>query len=69
MRRRFPSPWTAVEIDGGWRVDDATGFPVAYVYGDDRSKGANDHRMTKDEARRIALGIARLPELIRGSKG
>jgi hypothetical protein len=66
--RRFPPPWRAVETPGGWQVEDATGFPVAYVYGDDRPKGASDHRMTADQARRIALGIARLPELLKGSR-
>jgi hypothetical protein len=37
---------------------------VAYVYGEDSPRGVSDNRMTKDEARRIAAGIAGLPELL-----
>jgi hypothetical protein len=66
--RRFPAPWHIAELPGGWAVEDATGSRVAYVYGDDRPKAANDQTMTKDEARRIAANIARLPELLQGRK-
>ena len=62
--RRFPSPWTVARTTGGWRVEDATGQPLAYVYGDDRPQGASSHVLTVDQARRIALGIARLPDLL-----
>ena len=62
--RRFPPPWRVEDTPGGWKVIDSTGFPVAYVYGEDRGRGANDQGMTKDEARRIAVNIARLPELL-----
>jgi hypothetical protein len=43
---------------GGWRVEDATGQSLAYVYGDDRPQGASSHLLT------VALGIARLPDLL-----
>lgn len=66
--RRFPAPWTSSPIDGGFRVDDANGVTMAYVYARDdlaaRTIGATV--LTTDEARRIAAGITRLPELIRG---
>lgn len=62
--RRFPAPWQTVDIPGGYRIDDAHGQSVAYVYGDDLHHGVNDRRLTKDEARRIARAIARLPELL-----
>ena len=32
FRERHPGPWTITETTGGYRVDDATGFPLAYVY-------------------------------------
>jgi hypothetical protein len=65
MPRRFPPPWTAVYTPGGWRVDDATGRPLAYVYCRDDEGGAGTSHLTTDEARRIAVNIARLPELVR----
>jgi hypothetical protein len=67
-RRRFPAPWQIVEIPGGWKVEDANGVSVAYVYGEEGPRGVSDDRMTKNEARRVAAGIARLPELL-GRRG
>ena len=68
MPRRFPPPWAVTRTKGGWRIEDATGQPLAYVYGDDRPQGASSQVLTVDEARRIALGIARLPELMVGAE-
>jgi hypothetical protein len=31
--RRFPPPWTAEQIPGGYVVKDTTGQALAYVYG------------------------------------
>ena len=33
MRRRFPPPWTVEALDGGFKVVDANGQTLAYVYG------------------------------------
>ena len=60
--RRFPAPWRAVSTLGGWCVEDATGMRLAYVYGDDRPEGVNERKLTCDKARRIAAGIARIPD-------
>jgi endo-1,4-beta-D-glucanase Y len=69
-RRRFPPPWTYDEANNAYFiVKDANGFAVSYVYLENepgRRTAAN--RMTKDEARRIAAGIARLPELLRADQ-
>jgi hypothetical protein len=62
--RRFQSPWTVTPIPAGFRVDDATGRAVAYVYGEGRARGVNDDGLTVDQARRIASCIARLPALL-----
>ncbi len=34
--RRFPRPWRAVKLEESYRIDDANGFVLAYVYFADR---------------------------------
>jgi hypothetical protein len=63
--RRFPPPWTVVQLPGGLKVVDAQGQSLAYVYsrknpGDAGIAGV----LTEDEARRIASNIAKLPALL-----
>lgn len=63
--RRFPPPWRAERIPGGYVVRDAGGQALAYVYGREseaEARQANVH--TLEEARRLAANIARLPELL-----
>jgi hypothetical protein len=50
---------------GGYAVEDAEGRTMAYVYGRDTTS-ASDDRLTREEARRVAKAIARLPELLKG---
>ena len=64
--RRFPPPWTFEEIfRGGFKVLDASGQVLAYVYGHaDPYDAAIAKALTLDEARRIASNIAKLPHLL-----
>jgi hypothetical protein len=60
--RRFPPPWTIEPLDAGYKVVDANGQVLAYVYGIDDSRDARIvYGLTLDEARRIASNIAKLP--------
>ena len=63
--RRFPPPWTVEEIPGGFKVVDAQGQSLAYVYSPERVADAGIAGvLTEDEARRIASNIAKLPALL-----
>ena len=61
----LPPPWSIVENPESFVINDATGQPLAYLYfEDDAGRRQTMDRLTKDEARRIAVNIARLPELL-----
>jgi hypothetical protein len=63
--RRFPAPWHADKIPGGYVVRDDNGQALAYLYGRENEAEARQAKtLTADEAGRIARSIARLPELL-----
>jgi hypothetical protein len=65
--RRFPPPWSLEELnDACLVVIDSAGQKLAYVYFEDEpGRRSAAKLLTKDEARRIAADIAKLPEPVR----
>ena len=61
--RRFPPPWDIEEANAAcFIVKDNNGHALAYVYFENEpGRRAAAKLLTRDEARRIALNIAKLP--------
>ena len=66
MSRRFPPPWSIEERPACFIVSDANGQALAYVYYEEEpGRRTAAKLMTQDEARRIAVNIAKLPVLLK----
>jgi hypothetical protein len=66
MPRRFPRPWDIEEHNQTcFIVRDNNGMALAYVYFETNAAGRTAaNLLTRDEARRIAANIAKLPALL-----
>jgi hypothetical protein len=63
--RRFPPPWQVEQTPGGFKVLDASGQTLVYVYARETREQADIAKvLTFDEARRIAANVAKLPALL-----
>ena len=61
--RRFPPPWTVEETDACFIVKDRAAQALAYVYFEEEpGRRSAAKLLSKDEARRIASNIAKLPD-------
>jgi hypothetical protein len=66
--RRFPPPWSVEELEACFVVRDHSGQALAYVYFEDEpGRRSAAKLLSKDEARRTATNIAKLPGLFRKS--
>jgi hypothetical protein len=64
-RRRFPPPWSVEDISGCFVVKASNDRPLVFIYyWDGAGRRSLARLLTRDAARRIAAGIAKLPELL-----
>jgi hypothetical protein len=69
-QRRFPPPWSVDELEECFVVHDSNGQALGYFYfDDDPYRRPVNKRLTNDEARRMAVNFAKLPEFRRLGKG
>ena len=68
--RRFPTPWDIEDKnDACFIVRNANGQALAYVYYENEpGRRTAAKLLTRDEARRIAANIAKLPGLLPGEQ-
>jgi hypothetical protein len=66
----FSKPWQLIEHAESFEVQDSANRTLAFVYFSDHPNRRNFmRRLSKDDARRMAKQIMRLPKLVRIARG
>ena len=65
VRRRFAPQWSVEDIGGYFVVKAGNGKPLLFIsYGESAGRRSIAKLLSRDAARRIAAGIAKLPDLM-----
>ncbi len=70
-KRRFPPPWFVQDLDGCFVVKASNDRPLIFIYyGEGVVRRSLARLLSRDAAKRIAVGIAKLPGMVQWvSKG
>jgi hypothetical protein len=64
-RTLFARPWRRINHEESFEVQDASGNALAFSYfEDDPGRGSSMKRMTREDARRLADQLVKLPDLM-----